>query len=69
MAREIIKRNLDVRDAAKNAGVFLYEIAEKLGVSRYTNPKKLTANTFKNLMCITNSSELSTDEKRLSNGI
>lgn len=36
MAREIIKRNLDVRDAAKGAGVFLWEIAEKLGVSEPT---------------------------------
>ncbi len=32
MAREITRRNLDVRSAAKRAGVFLYEIAEKLGV-------------------------------------
>lgn len=36
MTREIIRRNLDVRSAAKNAGVFLYEIAEKLGVSEPT---------------------------------
>ncbi len=32
MTREIIRRNLDIRLAAKSAGVFLYEIAEKLGV-------------------------------------
>ncbi len=36
MTREIIRRNLDVRSAAKIAGVFLYEIAEKLGVSEPT---------------------------------
>lgn len=36
MTREIIRRNLDVRAAAKGAGVFLYEIAEKLGVSEPT---------------------------------
>ncbi|MCM1059832.1 MAG: hypothetical protein NC452_06025 [Eubacterium sp.] len=36
MAREIIKRNLDVRAAAKSAGVFLWEIADKLGVSEPT---------------------------------
>ncbi len=36
MTREIIRRNLDVRSAAKSAGVFLYEIAEKLGVSEPT---------------------------------
>lgn len=36
MTREIIRRNLEVRLAAKNAGVFLYEIAEKLGVSEPT---------------------------------
>ncbi len=28
MTREIIRRDLDVRSAAKSAGVFLYEIAE-----------------------------------------
>ena len=33
MARETIRRNLEIRSAAKSAGVFLYEIAEKLGVS------------------------------------
>lgn len=36
MAREIIKRNLDIRAAAKSAGVFLWEIADKLGVSEPT---------------------------------
>ncbi len=36
MTREIIRRNLDIRSAAKSAGVFLYEIAEKLGVSEPT---------------------------------
>ena len=36
MAREIIRRNLEIRSAAKSAGVFLYEIAEKLGVSEPT---------------------------------
>lgn len=36
MRREVIKRNLDVRSAAKNAGVFLYEIADKLDVSEPT---------------------------------
>ncbi len=29
----MIKRNTEIRAAAKSAGVFLYEIAEKLGVS------------------------------------
>ncbi len=33
MTREIIRHNLDIRSAAKSAGVFLYEIAEKIGVS------------------------------------
>lgn len=32
----MIKRNTEVRAAAKSAGVFLYEIAEKLGVSEPT---------------------------------
>lgn len=36
MTREIIRRNLEIRSAAKSAGVFLYEIAEKLGVSEPT---------------------------------
>lgn len=36
MAREIIKRNLDICAAAKSAGVFLWEIADKLGVSEPT---------------------------------
>lgn len=36
MAREIIRRNLDVRAAAKSAGVYLWEIADKLGVSEPT---------------------------------
>lgn len=36
MAREIIRRNLDIRAAAKGAGVFLWEIADKLGVSEPT---------------------------------
>ncbi len=36
MTREIIRRNLDIRSVAKSAGVFLYEIAEKLGVSEPT---------------------------------
>lgn len=32
----MIKRNAEIRAAAKNAGVFLYEIAEKLDVSEPT---------------------------------
>lgn len=32
----MIKRNTEIRAAAKSAGVFLYEIAEKLGVSEQT---------------------------------
>ncbi len=36
MTREIIRRNLDIRSTAKSAGVFLYEIAKKLGVSEPT---------------------------------
>lgn len=32
----MIKRNAEIRAAAKSAGVFLYEIAEKLGVSEPT---------------------------------
>ncbi len=32
----MIKRNTEIRSAAKGAGVFLYEIAEKLGVSEPT---------------------------------
>ena len=36
MTRENIKRNLDVSSAAKENGVYLYEIAEKLGVSEPT---------------------------------
>ncbi len=32
----MIKRNTEIRTAAKSAGVFLYEIAEKLGVSEPT---------------------------------
>ncbi len=40
MAREITRRNLDVRSAAKSAGVFLYEIAEKIGVSEPTFNRK-----------------------------
>ncbi len=32
----MIKRNTEIRFAAKSAGVFLYEIAEKLGVSEPT---------------------------------
>lgn len=31
-----MKRNLDVRNSAKQSGVYLYEIAEKLGVSEPT---------------------------------
>lgn len=36
MTSEIIRRNLEVRSAAKENGVYLYEIAEKLGVSEPT---------------------------------
>lgn len=36
MTRKNTGRNLDVRLTAKSAGVFLYEIAEKLGVSEPT---------------------------------
>lgn len=32
----MIKRNAEIRAAAKSAGVFLYEIAEQLGVSEPT---------------------------------
>ena len=32
----MIKRNAEIRAAAKSAGVFLYEIAEKIGVSEPT---------------------------------
>lgn len=32
----MIQRNTEIRAAAKSAGVFLYEIAEKLGVSEPT---------------------------------
>ncbi len=32
----MIKRNTEIRATAKSAGVFLYEIAEKLGVSEPT---------------------------------
>lgn len=32
----MIKHNTEIRAAAKSAGVFLYEIAEKLGVSEPT---------------------------------
>ena len=32
----MIKRNTEIRAVAKSAGVFLYEIAEKLGVSEPT---------------------------------
>ncbi len=32
----MIKRNTEIRTAAKSAGIFLYEIAEKLGVSEPT---------------------------------
>ena len=32
----MVKRNTEIRAAAKNAGVFLYEIAEKLDVSEPT---------------------------------
>lgn len=32
----MIKRNTEIRAAAKSAGVFLYEIAEKLNVSEPT---------------------------------
>ena len=32
----MVKRNTEIRAAAKSAGVFLYEIAEKLGVSEPT---------------------------------
>ncbi len=32
----MIKRNTEIRTAAKSAGVFLYEISEKLGVSEPT---------------------------------
>ena len=32
----MIKRNTEIRAAAKSAGVFLYEIAEKLDVSEPT---------------------------------
>lgn len=32
----MIKHNTEIRTAAKSAGVFLYEIAEKLGVSEPT---------------------------------
>lgn len=32
----MIKRNTEIRAAAKSAGVFLYEIAEKIGVSEPT---------------------------------
>ncbi len=40
MTREIIRRNLKVRSAAKENGVYLYEIAEKLGVSEPTFNRK-----------------------------
>lgn len=40
MTREIIRHNLDVRSAAKSAGVFLYEIAEKIGVFEPTFNRK-----------------------------
>lgn len=36
MTRRINRYNSDIRSAAKSAGVFLYEIAEKLGVSEPT---------------------------------
>lgn len=36
MTRKKFQHNLDVRSAAKSAGVFLYEIAEKLNVSEPT---------------------------------
>lgn len=36
MVREIIRRNLDVCAAAKSVGVYLWEIADKLGVSEPT---------------------------------
>lgn len=50
----MVKRNTEIRAAAKSAGVFLYEIAEKLGVSeptfnRYLRkelPEDLKANAF-----------------------
>ena len=32
----MVKRNTEIRAAAKSAGVFLYEIAEKTGVSEQT---------------------------------
>jgi len=32
----MIKKNVDVRKAAKDSGVFLWEIADKLGVSEPT---------------------------------
>ncbi len=32
----MIKRNTEIRTAAKSAGIFLYEIVEKLGVSEPT---------------------------------
>lgn len=37
----MIRRNKEIRAAAKNAGVFLYEIAEKLNVSEPTFNRKL----------------------------
>lgn len=36
MTRRINRYNSDIRSAAKSAGVFLYEIAEKLDVSEPT---------------------------------
>ncbi len=36
----MIKHNTEIRAAAKSAGVFLYEIAEKLGVSEPTFNRK-----------------------------
>ncbi len=37
----MIRRNKEIRAAAKSASVFLYEIAEKLGVSEPTFNRKL----------------------------
>ena len=36
----MIKKNVDVRKAAKDSGVFLWEIADKLGVSEPTVNRK-----------------------------
>ena len=37
----MIKKNTDIRKAAKDSGVFLWEIADKLGVSEPTGNRYL----------------------------